>query len=242
MKDYLTMFVEEASKEGHSIVKAGVDILFKANGELAALTVDNYKNNRFNIRLEDFAYEQEQLSDEVKENFYKNITSEQLNYLFELLDKARTSTYDLHAKILAKLYANLLLNGNLNYYESSLLANINFLNDKDLIKVHSELNGKDLDENTDNKFKVDNYQDYLVFNKSVQLGFFEHRKKSPVQLPSSTVSPSPFAPLPGTEMLHSTASSMPKISTTERAVQDKRYRSNEFTKDLFQILDEIIKV
>ena len=133
IEKYLITFGDELGKESYSIVKAGVNTLFKAKGELAAYTIDNYMNTRFNIRIEDFAYEQDKLSENQKKNFYDNITYKQLNYLFELLDKARTSTYDLHSKILSKLYLNLLKNGDLNYIECTLISNIHSLVEFDFL-------------------------------------------------------------------------------------------------------------
>lgn len=137
--EYLEDFAKELGKEGYSIIKAGVKTFYKSIGELAAYTIDNYMNTRFEIRLEDFAFEQDNLRKDQKEYFYKNIDAKQLNFLFELLDKARISAYDLHAKILSKIFANLIKNGELNYYESALLANISSLNEVDFIALHKAL-------------------------------------------------------------------------------------------------------
>jgi len=165
--DYLIAFGEELGKEGYSIVKAGLNTFYKAKGEIAAYTIDTYMNIRFEIRLEDFTYEQERLSKEQKESFYENINARQLNFLFELLEKARTSTYDLHAKILARLYSNLILNGNLDYHESTFLANISILNDEDIYTIYNFLkNKKDVDDfNKIVMFKVSNFQDLNTYNK-----------------------------------------------------------------------------
>lgn len=132
IEDYLIEFGEDISKEGYSIVNAGVKTFFKAKGELAKYTIESYKDSRFEIRLEDFAYEQEKIDDKTKENFYKNINAKQLNYLFELLEKARTTTYDIHAKILSKIYGNFIRKGTLSYFESNLLSSLDTLNDYDI--------------------------------------------------------------------------------------------------------------
>lgn len=180
MENYLIKFGEELGKEGYSIVKASVNTFYKAKGELAVLTINNYINTRFEIRLEDFAYEQEKLTKEQKEKFYQDIDYKQLNFLFELFDKARTSTYDLHAKILAKLYGNLILNGKLNYHESTFLANINIMNDEDLIKFYELLNeffihkGIDIDiaimKQEILKFETKTYMDINIFDKLLRTG------------------------------------------------------------------------
>ncbi|NVJ54667.1 MAG: hypothetical protein HWD90_13340 [Campylobacteraceae bacterium] len=52
IENYLISFGEELGKEGY---KAGVNTFCKAKGEMAAYTIDNYMNARFEIRLEDFA-------------------------------------------------------------------------------------------------------------------------------------------------------------------------------------------
>ena len=124
IENFLIAFGEEFGKELYCITSATVNTLIKVNGDIAAYTIDRYKNARFNVRLEDFTFEENQLSSEAKKNFYENITYKQLNYLFELFDKARNSTYDLHAKILSKIYSNLLKKGALSYQESALLSNL----------------------------------------------------------------------------------------------------------------------
>ncbi len=70
ISDYLLDFTEELSKEGYSIIKAGTNTFFKAKGDLAFYAIDSYIKTRFEIRLNDFAYEQDNLSNEEKENFY----------------------------------------------------------------------------------------------------------------------------------------------------------------------------
>lgn len=129
--NYVVDFTEELSKVGYCIVKAGANSLYKAKGELAAYTIQNYMNTRFEIRLEDFAYEQDKLSEETKRNFYDNIDHKKLNILYELLEQARLTAYDLHAKILTKLFVNFIKNEELNYYEKTLLTNINIFNEID---------------------------------------------------------------------------------------------------------------
>lgn len=135
LENYLIDFTEAIAKEGHSIIEAGVKTFFKSKGELATYTIDNYMNARFAKRLEYFAFEQEKLSNKEKKDFFDNINYKNLNYLFEMLDKARTNTYDVHARILAVLTKNLTKNGKLNYYESSLLSNINTLNEIDFTNI-----------------------------------------------------------------------------------------------------------
>ncbi|MDN5090989.1 hypothetical protein [Aliarcobacter butzleri] len=173
--NYLLDFTEELGKEGYSIVKAGVKTLYKAKGELAVHAIQSYMNTRFEIRLEDFAYEQEKLSKEQKENFYKNINHKKLNFLFELLENARTTAYDLHAKILSKLYGNFLRKGELDYHEKTLLSNIDILNDEDLKYFHKVLNTvEDINISEIKKLKINfpikSYSEHYIFEKLVRVG------------------------------------------------------------------------
>ncbi len=61
MNDYIIKFGEEIGKQNYSIVKAGVYWLYKAKGEIFSQAVNTYLNTRFEIRLEDFVYEQEKI-------------------------------------------------------------------------------------------------------------------------------------------------------------------------------------
>lgn len=174
--NYLEIFVEELSKEGYSIVKAGVNTLLKNSVDTLLIASNSYINTRFEIRLEYFIHEQEQLTDEAKKDFYENINHTKLSYLFELLEKTRISTYDLHAKILANFYSNLLKNGDLNYHEKTFLSNIDILNDEDLIHFHKIMknNIDDISESEMEKLKIsfpiNTYTEYYIFEKLVRAG------------------------------------------------------------------------
>ncbi len=165
MSNYLITFTEELAKEGYSIVKASVNTFFKSSADIVLIARDSYINTRFNIRLEDFAYEQENIGYEQKKFFYENIDNKKLNYLFELLDISRTSVYDLHAKILAKLYTSLIINGGLNYYESSLLSNIKTLTEEDFVYLH-----KLLKTNQTSPLYTNDSCQVSAINKFIQIG------------------------------------------------------------------------
>ena len=62
-----------------------------------------------------------------------------MDYLYEFFEKTRTTTYDIHAKLLAKLSVNLIQNNGLNYFESNLLANIDSFNDVDIKRIYEFL-------------------------------------------------------------------------------------------------------
>lgn len=218
--DYIVDFTEELGKEGYSIIKAGVKTLYKAKGELAVYTIQSYMNTRFEIRLEDFAYEQDNLSDEAKKNFYKNIDHEKLNFLFELLEKARTLAYDLHAKILSKLYGNLIKNSKLNYHEKTLLSNIDILNDEDLIHFHRILKESvyDINEAEIKKIKIlfpiKSYTEYYIFEKLERVGLFvEYKTNGGFQ----------FA------------------SENKKVLENKSFYIHNFTVDIYNVLDLILE-
>jgi len=174
IESYLTTFAEELGKESYSIVNAGVNTLIKTKGEIASYTIDCYMNSRFNIRLEDFTYEQEQLSSGQKKIFYESVDRKQLNYLFELLDKTRVSTYDLHAKILAKLYTKLILNKKLSYFESNLLSHIDILNEDDITSFYSFLLPIEFIHKEERvPFKIDSFEKESTFRKCIQLGLLK---------------------------------------------------------------------
>lgn len=215
--EYLTDFVNELGKEGYSIVKAGVNTFYKANAELAEYTINNYMNTRFELRLEDFAFEQDNLTREQKEYFYKNINAKQLNFLFELLEKARTSTYDLHAKILAKLYGNLLYRGDLNYHEKTLLSNIDILNDDDFIKFYTVLKNIDINEAQIKKIKfhypINSYTDHYIFQNLIRVGLIIDSE----DIDGGTIS-----------------------GNNEFQLVDKYFYIHDFTKELFLCLKDIL--
>ena len=196
MEDYLITFGEELGKESYSIVKAGVNTFFKAKGELASYTLDSYINARLDIRMEDFAYEQNKLTDDERKIFYDNINYTQLNYLFELLNKARTSTFDIHAKILSKFYGHLLKQGDLSYFESNILSNITMLNEEDICIIFKELGevftssvyqvemklSVEQSYETKRTFSTMNSASYYAFKKAIQIGIVRESNDIPGDL------------------------------------------------------------
>lgn len=159
IEEYTIELIENITKEGMSITYAGASTFFKAHGgDLIIHAKDSYFNERFKIRLEEFSREEQELNEDVKTKFYNNINYQQLNYLFELFDKARTSTFDLHAKILSKIYSNLLSTGQLNYNEINLVSNINTLHEDDFRVFYTMLNNHF----NQNKGAYDDYYGLLI--------------------------------------------------------------------------------
>lgn len=234
---------DDAAKVGYSVGVFATKFFYQVSGiEGLKNSMDSYMISRFSQRLEYFIHEHEKLTDKEKFFFYDELSSnkQNVNYLYEFIEKARTTTHDIHAKLLDRLSVELIKNRGLNYYESNLLSNINQLNDIDLIKFYNELKGKDLISSKINIFNIDNYQDYCIFNKFVQLGFFEYKVKAPVQMPTSSSSPEILYELPGMGSFQRNESSSPKMIHLERAVTNKKFKSNEFTNKIFKILDEIM--
>ena len=163
--DYATEIVELASKEGYALIKAASSTLHKSKVEVASHFIHRFMDERFKIRLHDFIYEEERLSDRSKKKFYEDIDNEKINILFDLLEKARTTTYDLHAKILAKLYSRLFQNGKLDYYEHALLANINSLSDLDFMYFHNLVKNK-----PKSPLMTSDDCEYIAINKFIQIG------------------------------------------------------------------------
>lgn len=180
IQNHLIEFSTEISKTGYASVSAIASTFYKINGESISYGIESYKNTRFNIRLEDFAYEHEKLDEKEKKSFYENIDHTKLNYLFEIFDKSRTTILDYHAKILSKLYANLIYNQDLNYFEQSILYNISSLNEIDLYKIQEVLTDSfnPKNEETKNsipfsithKFLINTISDYYTYEKAIHLG------------------------------------------------------------------------
>ncbi|AXX86679.1 hypothetical protein AMRN_0927 [Malaciobacter marinus] len=179
-KPYKKLLFEELEDETVPLAEAVARTFYKAKGEIYAYTIGSYQNARFTKRIKRFEKQEELLSPKQIKDFYLSINENKLDILFELFEKARTSTYDLHAKILAKLYVNLISNGNLDYHESTFLANINIMNDTDLIKFYELLdelfNKKGLDiDNTIIKqekleFETKTYRDIYIYDKLLRVG------------------------------------------------------------------------
>lgn len=163
--DYRTEIVELVGKVSYAFIIAAASTLYKSKAELPSHFMHRFMDERFKIRLKDFIYEEERLSDTSKKKFYEDIDNKNINIIFDLLEKARTTTYDLHAKILANLYGGLLQNGKLDYYEHALLANINSLSDLDFMYFHNLIKNK-----PESPLITNDDCEYIAINKFIQIG------------------------------------------------------------------------
>ncbi|RXJ99510.1 hypothetical protein CRU98_05645 [Arcobacter sp. CECT 8986] len=212
---------EDAAKVGYSVGVFACKFFYQvSNVEALKNGMDAYMLSRFSQRLEYFTHEHSKLKDEQKKSFYDDLSSntQNLNYLYDFIEKSRTTVNDLHAKLLARLSVELVKNKKLDYYEMTLLSNIHMLNDLDLIKIHKELSKVNFSSEGSKIFEVNTFEDYCTFNKCNQLGFFEYRVKN-----SNSV------------MIGGNP-----IVKHERSISNKKFKINDFTKRLFEMLDEII--
>ncbi|MGH1600823.1 hypothetical protein [Campylobacter majalis] len=163
--DYAAEVVEIVAKKGYPLAKALVCTLYKSKTDLLLYGIDKFTNERFKIRIKYFAHEEKELSEEKKKYFYEKINERNMSILVDLLEKARISTYDLHAKILAKLYSNLIQNDKLNYYEHALLANISSLSDLDFTYFYNLIKNK-----PNSPLITQDDCEYIAINKFIQIG------------------------------------------------------------------------
>ncbi len=181
-KPYLELLLEEVEDKTVSFAIAAISTFYKAKGEIVSHAINNYQNVRFTKRIERFAEQEKLFSHKQIKDFYLSIDENKLDILFELFEKARTSTYDLHAKILAKLYGNFLKNGELDYHEKTFLSNIDILNEDDLYKFYNALEDFFKKENIDIDtaemkrirlvFKIDTYTEHYIYEKLIRVGLF----------------------------------------------------------------------
>ncbi len=126
---------EDAAKVGYSVGVFATKFFYQVSGaEGLKKSMDSYMVSRFSQKLEYFIYEHEKLTNKQKKDFYDDLTSnkQNLDYLHEFIEKARTSLYDIHAKIYSVLSVKLIKNKGLNYYEELILSNLYILNEDDL--------------------------------------------------------------------------------------------------------------
>lgn len=136
--------------------------------------LNEYMIERFSSRLEYFISEHKYLSDEEKKLFYDDLKGNKrnLNYLYEFIEKTRTTTYDLHAKLLARLSVELIYNRQLTYNQSTLLANIDILNEHDIYNIYKFLKEVKASESEVN-FKIDTFEMSSTYNKCIQLNIIK---------------------------------------------------------------------
>ena len=170
---YTVKIKDFVDKEGMPIAKAGVKALYETHGGKTFDGIkDYYFDQRFEERLKSFSHEEEQLTDQEKKEFYENIEANNLNYLFELLDKARTSIFDIQANILSKIYLNLLKYNELSSFDIVLLMNINNISLNDVKILNSAINQLD-DEDNSYVYYPKNYMETKTLQRFLMFGIFD---------------------------------------------------------------------
>ncbi len=192
--------VEDIAKVGYSIIIFASKFFYKvSNIEALKNSMDAFALSRFSQRFEYFTHEHDKLSDDEKEAFYEDLKTnkQNINYLYEFVEKTRKSTFDIHAKIYAILSARLVKNKSLTYFENNLLTNMDILNFEDikfiainfnLIPINEFINNlanskeKDLMtetlltqkklERSKRNFFIFEYSHYFTYMKCIQLGIF----------------------------------------------------------------------
>ena len=172
----ITEVIEEVCAGGFSIATFGARVFYGVSGlEHLGNAMNAFNAERFNQRLEYFTFEHERISDKEKEKFYRELEhdKDKLNYLYEFVEKARTSTYDIHAKILANLSARLIKYGKINYAEETLLVSLNTLTDFDIKLLYHIIrkNKQDILSYKKINISLESGDEKLAFTKLSKLDF-----------------------------------------------------------------------
>jgi hypothetical protein len=171
--------VEDTSKVGYAFTQFALKSFYGVSGiESLKNGMNKYMVERFSQRLEYFTFEQEHLTKEQKKEFYDDLkyNKQNIDYMYELIDEARRTVYDFHARILARICAELVKNKDLTYFQSSLLANLQSFTSRDIDKIFSFLSkyANYTDYGKQIEFIIKDYEDILVFQKCMQLGIITH--------------------------------------------------------------------
>lgn len=152
---------EDCAKFGYSITVFMAKFFYQvSNIETLKNSMDAFMISRFKQRLEYFTFEYDKLSKSEKKSFYEDLKSnkQNQNYLYELVEKSRTSTFDIHAKIYAVISAKLVKNKRLSYFENDLLSYLHLLNEEDIMHLAFILRivdePQDYCKNEDSSFKI----------------------------------------------------------------------------------------
>lgn len=184
MKYNLVDIAEEIAQEGYNIGLFACKFFYQES-KLESLKncMDDYIVNRFSQRLEYFAYEHSKISDKEKKEFYNDLVTnnKNLNYLYEFIENARRTTYEMQAKFLARLSVELIRNKTLQYQEAELINIVLQLNDMDFLSIKNNLI---LPENATDRgyFEINKTTDYFTYKKCIKLQVFDEMTKENFRL------------------------------------------------------------
>lgn len=184
MKYDIIDIAEEIARESYNIGVFACKFFYKvSNLESLKNSMDDYVVNRFSQRLECFAHEHSKISDKEKKEFYDDLVTndKNLNYLYEFIENARTTTYELQAKFLARLSVELIRNKTLKYQEAELINIVSQLNDIDFLSIKNNLI---LPEDITQRgcFTIVETVDYFTYNKCIKLQIFDKMTKDNFRL------------------------------------------------------------
>ncbi len=217
---------EDAAKVGYSFGVFAFKAFYRVSGiEALIQSYNDYEISKLSQTIENFQYEQDKLNVNQRKEFYEDLkyNEQNLAYLHSLFNKSREATFLVHMKILSKLSSSLVENKTLNYHESTLLSNIDILNEDDFIKFHCVLKaffdkeGEDIDTTIMKEHKityvVSSYTDQFIFDKLIRVGLI---------LDSSDIDGGLFPE----DISH---------------LQDHTFYIHEFTREIYKFMNEIIK-
>ncbi|AXH14386.1 hypothetical protein CP985_05550 [Malaciobacter mytili LMG 24559] len=190
---------ENASAFGFSLGKGALKYIYKVSS-LEALkdSFNAFDFERLLQRCEYFVYEHDKISENTKKEFYADLkhNTQNQNFIYEFVEKLRTTPFDLNARIVARLSSELVKNKSLNYYESIILTNIHMFNNIDWHKIYNHLKdiysgslqSHSISLKTQAKtFPVNDYKDHVIFNKLTLLGVI--LPSTVVQQPAQVMEP-----------------------------------------------------
>lgn len=207
--------IEEAAKVGYAIGKFAATYFWHSSN-LANLKkgFDVFITERLEQRLEEFAFAQKDVTKEQKKEFYEDLKYNQqnLNFLCEFVEKTRVTSFKLHVKILAALSVDFIINKRLDYYQVCLLTNINTFNEIDFKKLYEVVN--------DRYQSKDYEEDICIYTKDPQKAIALNEF-----INAGVVS----------------ESKMTNLGSLEDKGAPIDFSTNEFSKNLYEILDDIFK-
>lgn len=168
MEDIVIFAADDICKGAYNFSRFISMIFFKvSNLEALKEGYNAYVISRVSQTIEDFQHAHERIDDIKKREFYRDLkyNKQNLAYLYSTFDKARTSSFLIHSKILAWLSTYLVENKELNYYQAALLANIDTLSELDFKYFYELLKEND----TDNISEKDPVK-ITVIKKFIQIG------------------------------------------------------------------------
>lgn len=171
---------DDICREAYNFALFGLKAFYKvSNLEALKQSFDAYSLSKFSQSVEFFQYEHDKIDDKKRKEFYEDLkyNEQNLAYLYSMFEKARTATFSIHMRILARLSALLIENKRLNYYESSLLSNINTLNEEDF-RIFKKVVNENITNDSNIEYDSKIYDEISSLYKFQNIGILSHAKGS----------------------------------------------------------------